>query len=416
MLIEQQCREILRTVSFKSLTSEEQERLIVLMSHDIAMAAKASQSDFVRTLIDDELLGNSSAKYTLLGQSERSLSEDQAAAHNAMAITASVCEDFVNGTHPGAVIFPLLLAEAERTSLSVERMLDAAAAGLKISMLLLDVYGRAVAEKGYRPTTVINTMSGAVALALAQGASNEEALAAMSAAAGMVQGLAFPFQEGTEEWFVQVPLVTQAAIMACRNVKALYFRHPEFLSGERSLGSFLGVSMEDNLLDNLSLMRIGVKRYPVNSFVQPVVEALVRLQHVDSEQIEAIRVMVPASFAAMPNLLKTGPLTIPNLGLLSIPVSSALALINKRLDFSDFRQANDEAVVALAHKVQVEFQDQLLQYDVHVVVSTADSKQESRVKTSFFYPTLADELSWIQGQYKQPLPWIGKLVDWYNKH
>jgi hypothetical protein len=117
----------------------------------------------------------------------------------------------------------------------------------------------------------------------------------------------------------------------------------------------------------------------------------------------------------MPNLLKTGPLTIPNLGLLSIPVSSALALINKRLDFSDFRQANDEAVVALAHKVQVEFQDQLLQYDVHVVVSTADREQESSVKTSFFYPTLADELSWIQGQYKQPLPWIGKLVDWYNK-
>ncbi|BCL80715.1 MmgE/PrpD family protein [Ktedonobacteria bacterium brp13] len=414
MLIEQHCGEILRTVSFKSLTSEEKERLIVLISHDIAMAAKASQSDIVRTLIDDELFGNSGAKYTLFGQSERSLSADQAAAHNAMAITASLCEDFVNGTHPGSVIFPLLLAEAERTSLSIEQMLDAATAGLKISMFLLDMYGKAVAEKGYRPTTVINTMSGAAALALAQGASSEEALAAMSAAAGMVQGLAFPFQEGTEEWFVQVPLVTHAASLACRNAKALYFRHTEFLSGERSLGRLLGVSMDADLPDNLSLTRIGVKRHPVNSFVQPVVEAVLRLQNVDSKLIEAVHVMVPPSFAAMPSLLNNGPLSSPNLGLLSIPISSALALIHKGLDFSDFRKANDEAVLALANKVKVEFHNQLSQYDVHVVVNTADGKQESVLKTSFFYPSLADELTWIQEQYNQPLPWVGKLIDWYN--
>jgi len=412
--IEHYCKEILETSSFAALTGEEQERLLVLIAHDIAMAAKASQDDLVRTLLDEELLGDSNAKYTLIGQTKRSISADHAAAHNAMAVTTSLCEDFVNGTHPGAIIFPLLLAEAERSSLSIDRVLDAATAGLKISLLLLDIYGKAAAEKGYRPTTIINTLAGTAALAIAQGLSSEDTLAAMSAAAGMIQGNAFAFQEGTEEWFVQVPLVTQAASLACKNVRALYFRHKDFLSGERSLGSFLGVATDAHLPNDLHLTRIGVKRHPVNSFVQPVVEAVLRLRNVESTQVQAILVQVPPSFAAMPNLQNKGPLSSPNQGILSIPISAALALIHKKLDFADFRQANDESVLTLASKVQVEIDDKLTRYDVRVLVTTADGEQEANLETSFFYTSLKDELAWIQEQYNQPLAWINQLVDWYT--
>ena len=430
-MIEQRCRELLETVSFASLTTEEQERLIVLLSHDIAMAAKGSETDFVRTLRDNELLDEPlaenrgakyTAKYTLFGQSAKSLSTDDAAAQNAMAVTASLREDFVNGTHPGAVIFPLVLAEAERNALPMERMLDAAATGLKLSMLLLDVYGKAAAEKGYRATTFINTIAGAAALSVAQGASTDDTMAAMAAAAGMVQGMAFPFQEGTEEWLVQVPLVAHAASLACKNAKALHFRHDNFLSGKQSLGSLLGVGTNAPLPENLSLTRIGVKRHPVNSFVQPVVEAVLRLKDVKSEDIEAVRVTVPQSFKAMPTLLNYGPLSSPNLGLLSIPISTALALLQKRLDFADFRMSNNPEVFALANKVQVEFESRLSQYDVEVLVQMRHgqapdqaSERASAVDTAFFYPSLADEIAWIHEQYSQPLPWLEQLLNWYHQ-
>lgn len=423
-MIEQRCRELIETISFASLTREEQERLVVLMTHDIAMAAKASDTDLVQSLCDNELLVVSNrphrdndyncdiATYTLFGQTARLRSAEAAAAQNAMAITTSLREDFVNGTHPGAVIFPLVLAEAERRALPLERMLDAAAVGLKISILLLDEFGKAAASHGYRPTTAINTIAGAAALAVAQGFSSDDILAAMAAASGMVQGLAFPFQEGTEEWLVQVPLVAHAASLACKNAKAIHFHHLEFLSGERSLGSLWGVPPDARLPANLSLTRIGVKRHPVNSFVQPVVEAVLRMNRVETHRIGSVHVRVPKVFETIPTLMNYGPLVSPNLGLLSIPVSAALAFMHQRLDFADFRMANDAAVLQLARKVQVEFTEELSEYDVQVMLNSAE-ELVSTVKTTFFYPSLEEELAWIRAQNPKPVPWLNRLTDWF---
>lgn len=429
-MLEQLCRDIYETVSYENLTIEEQERLTVLMIHDVAMAVQSADLIFTRTLIDEELLladGQLSDGYSLWGRLEKSRSFDMAAQHNAMAITASIREDFVIGTHPGAVIFPLVIAQAERQDLSMEAILSAAAVGLKTSLLLLEVFNKAVAKAGYRPTTAINTIAGAAALAKAQGKRADEAIRAMSAASGMMQGYTFHFQEGTEEWLVQVPLVVSAATLACKNAGALHFSHPTFLSGERSLGTLLGVRTTDFMGNSglagfhLSLMRLGVKRHPVNSFVQPVVEAVVRLlaqcpkdvseRHVS--EINEILVAVPEGFRVVSEtFLNPGPLTSPNLGILSLPVSVALTLIHKRLRFEDFRGANDAHVVELAKRVRVEFSAELTGYDVRVEFSVAGKVQQSACPTTFFYPSLAEELAWVKEQISdQNVLWINRLSD-----
>lgn len=416
-MIEQRCLDVIESTRFDSLDAGEQERLMVLLIHDFAMGSAASDTEFARNMVDKEQLRDRG--YTLFGRTDRSRSFDMAVQYNAMAITASIREDFVSGTHPGAILFPLLLAQTERSSLEVSRMLDAAAVGLKLSLLLTDAYGKAFAAKGFRPTTALHAMAGAAALSRLQGSSPEDAMKALSAAAGMVQGLAFAFQEGSEEWLVQVPLAAEAAILAVRNAPSMRFYHPNPLSGERSLSSWLGVDSSSLAAspETLKLTRIGVKKHPVNSFVQPVVEAVLRTGaggYPDGDVAEVL-VVVPQEFSAMmPTLAATGPFPSPNLGLLSIPASVALAIQGGGLVFSDFRRSNDADVAELASKVRIEFSLDLKQYDVHVKVRKAGEDLEQHLETSAFYPSLQEEIQWTFRQYPHPIPWTDRVLQWFE--
>lgn len=438
MLIEELCLDIIESCRYDKLTQAEQDRLYTILCHDIAMAAVGGKTDFARSLLDPNLLVEAGSlrgtgdrsTYTLIGRDDRSLSFDMAAGYHSMAITATLCEDFVSGTHPGAILFPLLIAQTDAFVMmlpendgqshdGVRPLLDGAVVGLKLALLLSDMFGAKLADKGYRPTTAINVMAGVAGLGIAQGQTSELILGAMATAAGMISGLAFPFQEGTEEWLVQVPLAVQAALLASRNVAAQSYRNRRFLSGGHSLGQFLGApreTMRARSACDLSLERIGVKRHPVNSFVQPAVEAALRVPSLPltAADIDGIVVRVPPSYASMTALGTKKDFLNPNLGLMSIPVSVALALLHGKLAFADFRETNDSAVMELTQKIAIEYTDALARYDAEIVVETRGQRQIQHVDTATFYPSMAEELEWIGRQCPQPVPWIQMLEAAYG--
>jgi 2-methylcitrate dehydratase PrpD len=344
----------------------------------------------------------------------------QAAAYNAMAITASIREDFINGTHPGAIIFPVLYAESERRCYSVQDLLASAAIGLKLACYLNQELGQHLSAKGYRPTTVIGTIAAAGALTWLRYQSEEQSLEAMAAAAGSVTGFAFPFNEGTEEWLLQVPISANTAIMACNNVHSLSFHHHQFLTGDFSLGNLIGYKYNEPVCieDAVKLDHIGVKRHPVNSFVQPAVEALLRgfsEKNIKIESISEITVNVPVSFKKMlPNLNRTGVMQRPNLSLLSIPISGAIAIIQKRLLFNDLQRANDREVQELAKKFSIVFSPKLENFDVNIQVRTNEDHFTSSVKTSYFYPTLQAEMEWIREQHHETFYWVEQYLNQWS--
>lgn len=413
-MLEQLCRNILESTDIQSLTNDEKERLLVLLAHDLGMGAKEGRSKWVTDLLETEPMSlKTKGTFSLLGKTERIDSFDQAVLHNAMAITASIREDFVAGTHPGAIIFPLLIAEAERSSKGTDQFLTAAAMGLKLHLAINAVFGKPFAQKGYRATAVIGAMAGAAALAMLRNGSADEAMKAMSVAASAGQGFAYSFLDGAEEWIVQAPLAALIASAACRNARSLHTAQERFLTGERSLSQLLDCDAcrEAQVGEEaLSLLQIGVKRHPVNSFVQPVVEAVLRLPRMELADIERIVVTVPESFAAMGTLPNPGPFPKPNLALLSIPGSTALALRNGGIRFEDFRSANDPELLQLAQKVKIIYSADLNGYEVRVAISSNGEERTAEVDTAFFYPSLAEELEWVRNEYSEPIPWLERLV------
>lgn len=422
-MLEKQCRMILEQTRYNGLQEDEIERIYMLFSHDIAMAAQ-SGGRLAFDLIEEDsaLIGDKG--YTLWGRVEKCLSMEHAVQYNAMAVTASIREDFVAGTHPGAIIFPVLYAESESNSYETLDLVTAAAIGLKLAGLLNWQLGKHLTARGYRPTTVVGSMAAAGALTWLRTKSEERALEAMAVAAATANGFAFPFQEGTEEWLLQVPLSAQAAIAACRNIRSLSFHHQQFLTGDYSLGKLIGYEEDHsvNLEETVNLIHIGVKRHPVNSYVQPVVEALLRIsaqQDVISESVRSVTITVPDSFSRMePNLTRTGFYDKPNLSLFSIPISGAIALIHRRLQFDDLKHANDSDVQALAGKFSVVFSSELSHYDVKAAIQTENGHVSSFVSTSFFYPTLETELQWIREQHGETVIWVEQfLKEWgSSKH
>ncbi|MEB3100824.1 MmgE/PrpD family protein [Ferviditalea candida] len=413
MRLEEAILQIIEQTRFDALTESEIDRIQTLLMHDAAMGSAAGGHPLVLSLIEDAdgLLGDNG--YTLLGNTQKCLSNDLAVQYNAMAVTVSIREDFVAGTHPGAILFPLLIAESERKTYAFDRRIESAALGLRLARLLNSRLGKALADKGFRATTVIGSIAGAGALAWLKEQSAEYVLKAMSAAASAASGLAYPFQEGSEEWLVQVPIAAQIANIASRNMKSLTYSHDQFLSGTYSLGSFLQMEfdpdMKLDLAQETDLLKIGVKRHPVNSFVQPVIEALLSMIETAVQEIIKVTVKVPVSYPKNAYLTHTGPFERPNLSLLSIPVSSAIAIARGGISYEDFQAANDPEILELAKRFEIIYDSELTSYDVRVTMHLQNGEQSAHVETAQFYPSLEDELKWIQDQHRHVLPWIDKL-------
>lgn len=414
MRLEEASLQIIEKTRFDALTESEVDRIQMLLIHDAAMGAAAGGHPLVQGLIEEAggLLGENG--YTLMGESQKCLSNDLAVQHNAMAITVSIREDFVAGTHPGAILFPLLIAESERKTYAYERLIESAAIGLRLARLLNVHLGKALSGKGFRATTVIGSIAGAGALTWLKEQSSGYVLKAMSAAASAACGLLYPFQEGTEEWLVQVPIAAQIAILASRNTKSLTYSHDHFLTGTYSLGSFLQIDLDQDvkfdLIQETDLLQIGVKRHPVNSFVQPVVEALLRMKEVTVRDITKVTVEVPVSYPKNFYLMHPGPFEKPNLSLLSIPVSSAIAIVRRGISYEDFQTANDPEVLELAKRFEIIYASDLTSYDVRVIMHLQHGEQSANVVTSYFYPSLEDEFKWIQAQHRDVLPWVDNLL------
>lgn len=190
------------------------------------------------------------------------------------------------------------------------------------------------------------------------------------------------------------------------------------MTGDYSLGKWIGYDEEQcaTLEETTNLINIGVKRHPVNSYVQPVVEALLRInaqKDVMLESVRSVTITVPDSFSRMePNLTRTGFYNKPNLSLFSIPISGAISLIRGKLQFDDLKHANDSDVQALANKFAVVYSSELSQYDVKASIQTENGLVSSFVNTSFFYPTLETELQWIREQHGETLLWVEQF--WRN--
>lgn len=80
------------------------------------MAAVGGKTEFARSFLEPNLFVEAGSlrgtgdrsTYTLGGRDDRSLSLDMVSDYHSMAITVTLCEDLVSGTHPRAILFPLL--------------------------------------------------------------------------------------------------------------------------------------------------------------------------------------------------------------------------------------------------------------------------------------------------------------------
>jgi 2-methylcitrate dehydratase PrpD len=176
-------------------------------------AAPSSEAVFRAVSATDE-----GSKCTLIGRRERA-SESGAAIINGAAAHAIEWDDVTreSSLHPGASVFPALLAVGEPADVSGAQLGRAALVGYEVSMWVGEALGPAgLYRRGFHPTALANTFATAVAVSLLLGGDAKTVAQSMAIAGSFASGLMEYLSDGALVKRVHPGWSAHAGITAAR--------------------------------------------------------------------------------------------------------------------------------------------------------------------------------------------------------
>ncbi|MHB1405313.1 MAG: MmgE/PrpD family protein [Desulfitobacteriaceae bacterium] len=317
----------------------------------------------------------------------------------ALAFSARACEDFYGANHFGPLIIPNALLFGAEHKIGGDKLLQALAVGFEVGISLGDQLGAGAGARGFRGTPVFGIVAAAAAAAYASSAKHGEFARILAHAAANVFGLGSSLLGGTDEWRYQAALgAYHAAFAAHVGLKDLEGGEI-YITGEKNLADVFVGQTELNPPQarfGLSLLKLGVKRHPVHIFALSPVEAAVRLAQShgpfsDGETL-GVKVRIPAK-QVLPFNLQTGPYSIINQAIVSIPSNVAIALHHGKYEPELLSWANHPEVVQIALKVQIIPDSGLQEYEAELEVITTKGVYTEKVAdpSELYFPTLAQE-------------------------
>lgn len=424
MQLEEQLYQKIKSLQYFELPPEVIDKVKTIALHNVALGTMNGQNDWTTKILHNELMVEPShtGGYSLLGHLKKTQSAEDAIQHNATAIASSVLEDYLGPLHMGPIITSVIMQELENQNLKGqakwEKWMESLVAALEVGCWMSELFGEEIAGNRLRSTPLLGAIAAIAAIAKLKGFDKDTFVAAIAYPVSTGLATSFPLLEGTEEWMYQAGFAAVLAYRSCRLAENTSFSHQECISGMGSLATLLHLDqdvlerrVEKTNCSQFRLFGIGLKRHPVNIFVQPAVEAGLRMREQNevlfSEEtlqlINHVIVEVPKNYENMKFLAQQGPFKRPYQAVLSIPACIALVFQKGNFSLTDLQQVKTERVLELASKVQLRFSEQLKDYDSKIMVSINNKELALEVSSNLFYPNLEEEINWLKKSYSNLL-------------
>jgi 2-methylcitrate dehydratase PrpD len=309
--------------------------------------------------------GHASGPCTVLGSTGR-YSAAEAALINGTLIHSIEFDDTHTGSimHGSSVLFPAVLAAAQRSGADGRTMLNAFVAGWETIIRMGLAAPGGFQKNGFQGTSIAGTIAGAVAVGRTQSLGRELILNAVGIAASFSSGNFTALSEGASAKAAQPGIAAQGAISAVQLARGGVTGATGVFEGS---GGFFGIYARDETASErfaASLASLGsewlitdaaLKEFPCCHYIHPFIEAvgLGKLDISSPKNIAEIRCRVPVgqeAIIALPWEHKQSP-TRANEARWSLPYVIALRLVNGAVSIEDFEGTPNPDVVALAKRI-----------------------------------------------------------------
>jgi 2-methylcitrate dehydratase PrpD len=293
----------------------------------------------------------SSGNAGLIGRAEK-VSVAEAGFANAVAGHGLVREDMHTGSiaHLGVVVWPALLALANRQRVSGAALLEAAIVGYEVGARLGRSLISAELARLFRPTGLVGPVAAAMAASRLQGLSVEQALNAFSLAANTSSGLnQWPHNGGSEMYF-HPGFAVRNGLIAVELAKAGAIASPDILEGEAGIfRAFARRPMDGEITlfpeGQADILSVFNKAVPACNFAQTPCQAALAANNKRRGQ-EVIAIHITASEAALryPGCNSAGPFRYPLQAKMSILFGVAATIARGQIAESNYSELDDPQI------------------------------------------------------------------------
>lgn len=299
----------------------------VLYNLTMAVSVDASNDELGRTV---KVVATEHGRSRVLTGGPRLTARD-AAFVNAGLVTARGQNDTHPGTvtHIGCVVIPAVMALADEVGASTDEVLSAILSGYEAIPRIAHGISTLSSERGFRPTPIYAGIGATVATAKLLRLSTEKIAHAISIATQFAAGTMQTWEDGSDEWRLQVARTSRNAVEAALLARAGLTGSPHALEGS---GGFVRAYSGGTLSMDTSgwrILEMKFKPYPGCAFNQAPVHALrqclagAKLRAAD---ISRVVVQMNPADAAYPGVTAYGPFGSRAGAIMSLPFMLAVTL------------------------------------------------------------------------------------------
>lgn len=317
---------------------------------------------------------------------------------NGLAVHARFQDDcdIPSFSHPGSLIVPPAMAEAEAEERSLEVILRAIVAGYS-AMTWLGAGGRvgwALVSRGFRGSATFGCVGAAVAASVALDLDAEHARNAVAIGADISGGTVEPVRSGASSWRLQNATAAWRGALAASMAREGLDGSMDGLSGERGfLHAYTGLSTPDEWRappEPRMILDSWAKAYPtLGDNIGPVIAARRVAPRISADAVTEITIHQNAEFAAYPGTSYRGPFTRPAQAIASTAFAVAAMLAFGRIDYEMYeRFLGDRTILRLIDCTSVvphedyDFVDGVVEVSMNGERLVGDASEEPR--TTFY--------------------------------
>jgi 2-methylcitrate dehydratase PrpD len=348
-----------RAVQLSDLSAAACDKLKICLLDFLSCAFEARDLDWSRQAI--AVATPSRAGATIIG-TDLTASPSDAAFANATMGHGLVREDMHAGSigHHGVVIWPVLLALAQRNQVSGAQLMIAAAIGYEVGGRLGRALFDADLARLFRPTGVLGPVAGAVAgsrlLELGEDATVSALALAANASAGLNQ---WPHDGGSDMYF-HPGAAARSALTAIALAEAGAYGSELILEGEAGLfAAFRRAAAPPAIAlfpgGEEEIVAVYNKPVPACNFAQTACQAALRVaEEIDNvAAVEQVVVHLPDAAIRYPGCDFAGPFERALQAKMSIQYGVAGALVRKVVDEDNYSRLDNPDILRLAGLVRL---------------------------------------------------------------
>ncbi|MBV7485003.1 MmgE/PrpD family protein [Bordetella sp. BOR01] len=305
-------------------------------------------------------VGHNAGRAVVIAGGQRVPAVD-AAFVNATLVNGCTHDDFLQKSHPGAVVVPAALAVADEQNCSGAELLTAIVLGY--DLVARAYLGGPGMLPAFRATGVAGAIGAAGAAARLLGLSAEQTAHALGCAAMFASGFGEGFRSGTTEVKLNVGWASRSGVSAAQLAQAGATTSPTVFEGESGYyqafartARHADAAVQD-LGERFLIEDTVYKERPVCVFVQTPVQLAHQLasQHqLDAQGITRVTVRAPELTLSNPGYQNVAPYASPLKARISARFTVAAALLGRPVDtYAYYDNTGDGPVLALAEKIHL---------------------------------------------------------------